>query len=222
MPKAEAASPADIEIVPATPDRWPDVAQLLGDGREDVGCWCQPWRGDVAKGESRPDALKRQLVAGAPPPGFLAYLDGEPVGWAGVSARSVAPRLRDSRTIPTIDALDVWAVGCFRIRPGFRRWGVATALLDGIVAAAREAGAPGVEAYPIDPGGKRVDVGFAFVGLASMFDRAGLPFESSRPTHTALACRVSSCGSTWRALAARSRRQLPDCPCRQEWSRMTA
>ena len=85
MPKAEAASPADIEVVPATPDRWPDVAQLLGEGREDVGCWCQPWRGDVAKGESRPDALKRQLAAGAPPPGFLAYLDGEPVGWAGVS-----------------------------------------------------------------------------------------------------------------------------------------
>ncbi len=185
MPKAEAASPADIEVVPATPDRWRDVAKLLGDGREDVGCWCQPWRGDVAKGESRPDGLKRQLAAGAPPPGFLAYLDGEPVGWAGVSARSVAPRLRDSRTIPTIDALDVWAIGCFRIRPGFRRRGVATALLDGIVAAAREAGAPGVEAYPIDPGGKRVDVGFAFVGLASMFDRAGFRRVVETDAHSA-------------------------------------
>ena len=173
MPKSEAASPADIEVVAATPDRWPDVVQVLNDGQVDVGCWCQPWRGDVAKGESRPDALQRQLAAGDPPPGFLAYLDGEPVGWAGVTTRSVAPRLRNSRTIPTIDALDVWAVGCFRIRPGFRRRGVATSLLDGIVAAARAAGAPGVEAYPIDPAGRRVDVGFAFVGLASMFDRAG-------------------------------------------------
>src|SRR5262245_32161933 len=166
-----------IEVVPATPDRWEDVAILLGESREDVGCWCQPWRGDVAKGESRPDALQRQLVAGArgeaPPPGFLAYLDGQVAGWAGVSARSVAPRLRNSRTIPAIDDLDVWAVGCFRIRPGLRRKGVATALLEAIVAAAREAGAPGVEAYPIDPAGKRVDTGFAFVGLASMFDRAG-------------------------------------------------
>ena len=166
----------DIDVVAATLDRWDDVRRCL-DGDGEVGCWCQPWRGDVAKGESRPDALRRQLRAGeagdAPPPGFLAYLDGELAGWAGVSARSVAPRLRNSRTIPAIDTLDVWAIGCFRIRTGFRRRGVARALLDGVVAAAREAGAPGVEAYPIDPAGKRVDAGFAFVGLASMFDRAG-------------------------------------------------
>ena len=39
--------------------------------------------------------------------------------------------------------------------------------------AAREAGAPGVEAYPIDPAGKRVEVGAGFVGIASMFDAEG-------------------------------------------------
>lgn len=38
---------------------------------------------------------------------------------------------------------------------------------------ARAAGAPGVEAYPIDPAGRRVDAGFAFTGVASMFDAAG-------------------------------------------------
>jgi GNAT superfamily N-acetyltransferase len=161
-----------IEIVPATADRWDDVGQLL-DGDGEVGCWCQPWRGDVAKGETRPEALRRQMASAAPPPGFLAYIDGEPAGWVGVSARSIAPRLRNSRTIPAIDDKDVWAIGCFRIRPGLRRRGVATALLDGVIAAAREAGAPGVEAYPVDPGGRRIDVGFGFVGIASMFDRAG-------------------------------------------------
>jgi len=165
-----------IKVVPATLDRWDDVRRCL-DGDGEVGCWCQPWRGDVAKAESPPDALRRQLAGdrdGAlPPPGFLAYMDHEPVGWVGVSARSIAPRLRNSRTIPAIDDQDVWAIGCFRIRTGFRRRGVASALLEGVVAAAREAGVPGVEAYPIDPAGKRVDVGFAFVGLASMFDRAG-------------------------------------------------
>ena len=39
--------------------------------------------------------------------------------------------------------------------------------------AARTAGAPGVEAYPIDPEGGRVEVGAGYVGIASMFDRAG-------------------------------------------------
>jgi hypothetical protein len=50
---------------------------------------------------------------------------------------------------------------------------VASALLEGVVAAARHAGAPGVEAFPIDPVGRRANANFAFVGLATMFDRAG-------------------------------------------------
>lgn len=113
-------------------------------------------------------------MAGEPPaPGYLAYLDKVPVGWVGVAVRTETPRLGHSRSIPAIDELPVWAIGCFRIRPGFRRRGIATALLDGVVAAARRAGAPGVEAYPIDPEGGRVDVGAGYVGIASMFDAAG-------------------------------------------------
>ena len=50
---------------------------------------------------------------------------------------------------------------------------MASALLAGVVEAARETGAPGVEAYPIDPAGNRVEVGAGFVGIASMFDAAG-------------------------------------------------
>ncbi len=164
-----------IEIRPATLDRWDDVRLIL-DADGETGCWCQSWRGvDAiarASGETRPETLRRQLQAD-PPPGYLAYLDGEPVGWVGVSVRTSTPRLVGSRTIPAIDDRPVWASGCFRIRGGYRRRGVAAALLDGVVEAAERAGAPGVEAYPIDPAGRRVDVGFAFVGIASMFDRAG-------------------------------------------------
>jgi len=167
---------ADVEIVPASVGRWADVTELL-DGAGDQGCWCQAWRGFDAKsisgGRTRPDLLRQQLRSGPPPPGYLAYLDGEPAGWVGVSVRTETPRLMNSRTIPAVDDLPVWSIGCFRIRPGYRRRGVARALLDGVVAAAREAGAPGVEAYPIDPGGRRVEVGAGFVGIASMFDAAG-------------------------------------------------
>ncbi len=108
-----------------------------------------------------------------PPPGYLAYLDAVPVGWLGVGVRTATPRLVRSATIPSVDDLPVWSIGCFRVRAGYRRRGVASALLAGVIEAARLAGAPGVEAYPIDPGGRRVDVGFAFVGIASMFDAAG-------------------------------------------------
>ena len=172
-PVKEIAAP---EIVPATVDRWSAVSELL-DASGEQGCWCQAWRGRDATaraaGEPRPATLRRQMETGPVPPGFVAYLDGEPVGWVGVGVRTATPRLMRSRTIPAIDDLPVWSIGCFRIRPGFRRQGIATALLHGVVDAARSAGAPGVEAYPIDPGGSRVDAGFAFVGIASMFDAAG-------------------------------------------------
>lgn len=169
----EAATP---KIVPATVDRWSDVSEVL-DRSGEHGCWCQAWRGADAKalsgGKSRPQLLRQQMRNGPPAPGYVAYLDGVAVGWVGVSIRTDTPRLRHSRTIPALDDLPVWSIGCFRIRPGYRRRGIATALLAGVVEAARHAGAPGVEAYPIDPGGDRVEVGAGFVGIASMFDAAG-------------------------------------------------
>jgi GNAT superfamily N-acetyltransferase len=164
------------EIVPATIDRWDEVRELLGDSGE-VGCWCQSWRGKdaIARAthESRPETLRRQMAGGPPAPGYLALLDGQPIGWVGVSIRTETPRLVNSRTIPAIDDKPVWSIGCFRIRPGFRRRGIASALLGGVVEAAKQAGAPGVEAYPVDPEGRRVEVGAGFVGIASMFDAAG-------------------------------------------------
>jgi GNAT superfamily N-acetyltransferase len=183
-PRREGPSATERLLVrPATVERWADVALLLG-GDGERGCWCQSWRGrdEIARvaDETRRETLRRQVLTSSPPPGYLAYLDREPVGWVGVSVRTSTPRLMRSRTIPPVDDLPVWSVGCFRVRVGFRRRGVAKALLDGVVAAARAAGAPGVEAYPIDAAGRRVDVAFAFVGLASMFDAAG--FERVRET----------------------------------------
>ena len=166
----------ELKIHPATLDRLADVGELL-DATAERGCWCQAWRGTDAKSlsgdKSRPELLREQMKRGSPPPGFIAYLDSVPVGWVGIGIRTETPRLLNSRTIPAVDDLPVWSIGCFRIRPGYRRRGIASALLAGVVQAARRAGAPGVEAYPIDPAGRRVDAGFAYVGIASMFESAG-------------------------------------------------
>jgi GNAT superfamily N-acetyltransferase len=128
--------------------------------------------------------LKHQVASSNPPPGFLAYVDELAVGWAGVGVRGETPRLDRSRTIPVIDGLAVWVIGCFRIRPGHRRRGIARALLDGVVEAARRAGAPGVEAFPIDPGRDRVEVGAGYVGIASMFDDAGFKRVLTTSAHS--------------------------------------
>ena len=104
---------------------------------------------------------------------MLAYVDGEVAGWCGFGPRPNLPRLVRSRTIPKVDDLPVWSIVCFLVRVGYRRRGVAAALLDGVVDFARRSGAPGVEAYPIDPEGGRVDVGFGYVGVTPMFEKAG-------------------------------------------------
>jgi GNAT superfamily N-acetyltransferase len=165
-----------IEVVPATPDRWDDVAVLMG-GNGDIGCWCQALRGIVAGASAqepgaRRSALREQL-GDDPPAGLLAYVDDEVAGWCGFAPRPRLPRLERSRTIPTVDDLPVWSILCFLVRVGYRRRGVAAALLDGVIDLARRSGAPGLEAYPIDPEGGRVDSSFGYVGMTSMFEKAG-------------------------------------------------
>jgi GNAT superfamily N-acetyltransferase len=173
---AGATTRGSIEVVPATPDRWDDVVSILG-GNGDKGCWCQAPRGRaVGYGKSEPgvrrEALRDQLEE-KPPAGMLAYVGGEVAGWCGFGPRPRLPRLEHSKTIPKVDDLPVWSILCFNVRVGYRRQGVAAALLDGVVAYARRSGAPGVEAYPIDPQGGRVDVGFGYVGVTPMFEKAG-------------------------------------------------
>jgi GNAT superfamily N-acetyltransferase len=170
-----------IEVVPATQERWTDIEEFFSH----TPCWCQYWRvsaseyGRRSKGElfdewlaRRRDALRNQL--GKPtPPGMLAYIDDRLVGWCGFGPRPEMGRLVRSRTTPAIDDRPVWAIVCFLVRVGYRRKGVAQALLQGVVAYARAQGAPALEAYPVDPGGRRIDVAFAYVGTVSMFERAG-------------------------------------------------
>ncbi|HEU4919087.1 MAG TPA: GNAT family N-acetyltransferase [Candidatus Limnocylindrales bacterium] len=165
-----------IEIVPATGDRWDDVARVLGPNG-DRGCWCQAPRG-FASGYGRDERGRRRELLRAqldedPPAGMLAYLDGEVAGWCGFGVRTRLPRLERSRTIPKVDDRPVWSILCFNVRTGFRRKGVAAALLAGVVDYARRAGAPGVEAYPIDAEGGRVNSSFGYVGVTPMFEKAG-------------------------------------------------
>jgi GNAT superfamily N-acetyltransferase len=167
---------AAIEVVPATPDRWDDVVTILG-GNGDLGCWCQAPRGRAighgrAEAGARRKALRSQLDE-EPPAGMLAYSEGEIAGWCGFAPRPRLPRLERSRTIPKIDDLPVWSILCFNVRVGYRRRGVAAALLEGVIEYARRSGAPGLEAYPIDPEGGRVDTSFGYVGVTPMFENAG-------------------------------------------------
>ncbi len=170
-----------ITVLPATPDRWLDIEELFAR----TPCMCQYWRmssseyGRHPEGQSidqwvdeRRNALRRQ-VQGPTPPGVIAYLEGRVVGWCGLGVRQEMNRLARSRTIPAVDDLPVWSLVCFLVRTGYRRRGVARALLRGAIECARAYGAPALEAYPVDPGGKRIDTAFAYVGTLGMFEKEG-------------------------------------------------
>lgn len=161
-----------LAVVPATPERYDDVVTVLN-----TFCLCQYWRmtsSEYSRSTApvREAALRRQL-AETPAPGLLAYIDEEPVGWVGFAPRERSGRLVRSKTIPRLDDLPVWAIYCFTVRVGHRRQGIARALLDGVIAYARERGAPALEAYPVDTGGRRIHATAAYVGTAGMFERAG-------------------------------------------------
>jgi GNAT superfamily N-acetyltransferase len=179
-----------VVVVPATADRFDGVAALLASRNPAApACWCLYYRCTSSQfnslvGAERPAAL-RSLCEREVAPGVLAYLDDQVVGWCALGPRAEMGRLQRSRTIPAVDDTPVWSVVCFVVRSGFRRRGVAAALLDGAIAYAAEHGATVLESYPIDTEGGRVSGAFLFVGTTSMFERAGFVRVVETSAHSA-------------------------------------
>jgi GNAT superfamily N-acetyltransferase len=166
-----------VEVLPATIDRFDDVATMLGPKNPTSSvCWCLSHRIDATTNRELVGPARGEFVRGLcrrdVAPGVLAYEAGEVVGWAAVAPRSELPFAR-SRKIPHADDLPVWSAWCIRVRPGHRGRGLSHALLDGAVAYARAQGAPAVEGYPVDNGDAKVDLTMAYVGTRALFERAG-------------------------------------------------
>jgi GNAT superfamily N-acetyltransferase len=178
VPGDAPAQGGGVRVLPATADRFPDLALVLGPKNPDGdACWCLTYRLPSAENRALRGRERAAAVAAlsAEPiaPGVLGYLDGVVVGWAGVAPRARLHAFAHSRRIPHVDDLPIWSVWCFRVRAGYTRRGVAAALLGGAVSHAREQGAPAIEGYPVDNAGQRVDRTMAYVGTRGMFERAG-------------------------------------------------
>lgn len=111
-----------------------------------VAWWVPTWDGWGERTARQNTALRESLCRRGEYDGLLAYDGSEPVGWC-----QVGPRDRLTKLVVQLELEpdpSVWAVTCFLVTPSHRRRGVATALLAGAVAAARNAGAARLEAYP--------------------------------------------------------------------------
>jgi len=176
-----AAAPKEdtLEIVPLTPDRWDDVAALFGEGGDPKTCWCMFWRlrsrdWSFANAAEARDGFHRLVEeARDPAPGLLAYEDGRAVGWVSVAPRDEYERLVHSKVRPPIDDTPVWSIVCFVVSRSARGKGLTSRLLDAAADYAKAHGAPGLEAYPVDPGDGRVPAALGYTGLLSTFEAAG-------------------------------------------------
>ena len=126
----------------------------------------------ASHGTRNHDAFRRIVKAG-PPPGVLAYVDGEPAGWCAVAPRETYSRLRRSRPLAPVDDAPVWSITCFFIDAAYRGRGIGRALIEAAARLAAEQGGRIVEAYPVDTMGRRIAASDAYHGVASQFALAG-------------------------------------------------
>jgi len=173
--------PMDLVIHPLTSERWPDLEALfLARGcamARTCGCTYYRESGKVAVPDGLTAAEHRRrglqaLAASDPPPGLIGYRSGVPVGWVSLGPREAFPRLRRSPVAKAVDDLPVWSIVCFVVPPQFRHQGVATGLLRGAIAFARERGVVALEAYPVDKAVQGPDAGM-WNGAMSMYTKAG-------------------------------------------------
>lgn len=143
-----------VHVRPATLDRWSDLVTAFGRRGEDPSwCWCRRFLGEAPRssGGNR-EALRQEIARAAVPPGLIAYVDEQPVGWTRVGPRSDIPGVSGNRALARVltDDPGTWWVTCFVVDSRHRRSGVGSALLHAAVLFAREHGATAVEGHPVD------------------------------------------------------------------------
>ena len=162
-------------IEPLTARRWPALEDLFGRSGASNGCWCMYWRiGPRYKDRPREqnkhelERLTRRTAA----PGLLAFDGDVAAGWCELAPRAELAWLASTRFLGPVDDLPVWSVPCFYVRRSYRGRGGHGAQIDGAIAAAAAAGAPALEAYPVDPDAAG-HTGNLFSGLVPAFTRRG-------------------------------------------------
>nr|WP_246401550.1 GNAT family N-acetyltransferase [Jiangella mangrovi] len=163
-----------MRVEPLTEALWPAFEELMADsGGPAARCWCMAWRLGPEYRKRPPSANHddfRAVVAAGPPPGLLALSGDTAVGWCQLTPRDAVPALDRPWRLRRVDDVPVWAITCFYVRKTHRRRGVTSALVEAAVDHARAAGAPAVEAYPLDG---TVSPSSTSTGYAPTFLRAG-------------------------------------------------
>jgi hypothetical protein len=168
---------------PATAARIDDLAVVMAEAANANNCWCTYWYLSnagykAAWGKHSRKPLLRMIEEGKEP-GIIAYADDQAAAWVSVAARTMFDRLSRSRHFAALDDLPVWAINCFVVAKAHRRQGLMPELVRFATQFAFGKGAPGVEAYPIEPSEKSGS-GDLYLGTVNAFRAAGF-VEVARP-----------------------------------------
>ena len=152
------------------------MVKLFGPKGACAGCWCM-WmrlpRAEWSRGKGAGNRRALRALVARRPPGLLAYVDGEPVGWVATAPREEYVRLLNSRVLAPVEGERVWSVPCFFVERAHRGVGLTAALLEAAAAFAARSGAAAIEGYPNVNRAERQPAAFVWTGFESTFKRAG-------------------------------------------------
>jgi len=167
-----------LTFEPLTKANWNNFVQLFGSKGACGNCWCMYYRlkkSDYQEGKADDGnkAALKELVWKERPTGILGFYEGQAIAWCAFAPREDFIKLESSRVHKRIDDKIVWSIPCFFIDKNFRRHGVSSELLKGVIRYAREVGIKIIEAYPTTPTQEKLADSFAWIGLYKSFERAG-------------------------------------------------
>jgi GNAT superfamily N-acetyltransferase len=152
---------AKLEVRELSPHLLPDWLSFFDheaftDNPEWARCYCLFYHADHSErdwgGRSAANnrAASTHLVAEGRMRGYLAYLDGRPVGWCQANQRASIPNIAndESLVIDGPDKVGIGSIVCFVVAKPYRNLGVARRLLDAACADFLSLGLEIAEAYP--------------------------------------------------------------------------
>lgn len=186
----------NLEIKPLTPELAVDFFDFFDNrafsGHEEWSCCYCTWFhmdkeyekrvGEEVKADGSADALRRSLKNAAVTflndntlHGYLAYADGIPIGWCNANDKSAFRRFDFDAEITDFirksGSGKIKTVVCFVIAPEYRGKGVATALLERVIADAQADGYTAVEGYPRLQYNNREP--FGYNGTMRLYEKCG-------------------------------------------------
>ena len=147
---------AHIDIRPLAPQHLADSLDFFerrafADNPKWLSCYCHFPHADHAnivwkdRSAAQNRAATCERIEAQTMQGWLAYADGQAIGWCNAGPRRLVEGLFDE---PEPLTERIGAIACFVIAPAFRGQGLATALLGTVCDGLRERGFEWAEAYP--------------------------------------------------------------------------